>query len=158
MAKARIHIVDDSAVSRRVAQHLPPIFIGILGHRLSQASKVRACETTDGMLFEGGRAHLTVGDFHMRVSREGVCVRFEREPHKTGMGEDGPRCLQVVREAGGRIRAQDEAASVVWGIPGAVAQGGLAERVLALDLLGSAEAARRASEHLAVRPSARTTG
>ncbi|HYC33214.1 MAG TPA: CheB methylesterase domain-containing protein, partial [Gemmatimonadales bacterium] len=61
----------------------------------------------------------------------------------TGMGQDGLRGATVVREAGGRILAQDEASSVVWGMPGFVAQAGLADRVLPLDQLGP-EIVRRA--------------
>jgi two-component system chemotaxis response regulator CheB len=53
----------------------------------------------------------------------------------TGMGQDGLRGCEVVREAGGQVLAQDEATSVVWGMPGAVARAGLADRVLPLSLL-----------------------
>ena len=50
----------------------------------------------------------------------------------TGMGQDGLRGCECIREAGGQVLAQDEATSVVWGMPGAVSQAGLAEKVLPL--------------------------
>jgi two-component system chemotaxis response regulator CheB len=50
----------------------------------------------------------------------------------TGMGQDGLRGCEAVREAGGQILAQDEATSVVWGMPGAVVRAGLADLVLPL--------------------------
>ena len=53
----------------------------------------------------------------------------------TGMGQDGLRGCEAIREAGGQILAQDEATSVVWGMPGYVARAGLADRVLPLSLI-----------------------
>ena len=53
----------------------------------------------------------------------------------TGMGQDGLRGCEQIREAGGQIIAQDEASSVVWGMPGYVVRAGLAERVLPLALI-----------------------
>jgi two-component system chemotaxis response regulator CheB len=50
----------------------------------------------------------------------------------TGMGQDGLKGCEVIQAAGGQILAQDEASSVVWGMPGAVANAGLAERILPL--------------------------
>ena len=54
----------------------------------------------------------------------------------TGMGQDGLRGCEAVREAGGQVLAQDEATSVVWGMPGYVARAGLADRVLPISLIG----------------------
>jgi two-component system chemotaxis response regulator CheB len=51
----------------------------------------------------------------------------------TGMGYDGLKGSQVVKEKGGQVIAQDEATSVIWGMPGAVVQAGLADAVLPLD-------------------------
>ncbi len=73
----------------------------------------------------------------------------------TGMGQDGLKGSTAIRERGGVILAQDEASSVVWGMPGYVANAGLAERVLPLDSLASAIVARtRASRprSAAIRP------
>ena len=60
----------------------------------------------------------------------------------TGMGEDGLRGAAVVGGAGGRVLVQDEATSVVWGMPGAVARAGLAEALLPLDEVSAAITAR----------------
>ena len=54
------------------------------------------------------------------------------------MGQDGLRGCEAIREAGGQVLAQDEATSVVWGMPGFVAQAGLADRVLPLSLIAGA--------------------
>ena len=56
----------------------------------------------------------------------------------TGMGQDGLNGCQCIREAGGQILIQDEATSVVWGMPGMVAQAGLADQILPLNQLASA--------------------
>ena len=64
----------------------------------------------------------------------------------TGMGQDGLRGCEAIREAGGQVLAQDEATSVVWGMPGYVARAGLADRVLPLSLIGD-EIVRRVREH-----------
>jgi two-component system chemotaxis response regulator CheB len=53
----------------------------------------------------------------------------------TGMGQDGLRGCERVREVGGRVLAQDQASSVVWGIPGLVARADLADQVLPLDMM-----------------------
>jgi len=55
----------------------------------------------------------------------------------TGMGEDGRRGAQVISDKGGAIYVQDEASSVVWGMPGAVARAGLAREVLPIPELVS---------------------
>jgi len=68
------------------------------------------------------------------------------------MGEDGLRGCELVREAGGQIIVQDEATSVVWGMPGYVAQAGLADRILPLDQIAR-EIVRRATRAPSVRPS-----
>src|SRR5204862_774439 len=60
----------------------------------------------------------------------------------TGMGQDGLRGCEAIREAGGQVLAQDEASSVVWGMPGAVVRAGLADEVLTPERIGY-EVARR---------------
>jgi two-component system chemotaxis response regulator CheB len=60
----------------------------------------------------------------------------------TGMGQDGLRGCEAIREAGGQVLAQDEASSVVWGMPGFVAKAGLADRVLPLSQIAG-DIARR---------------
>jgi two-component system chemotaxis response regulator CheB len=111
-----------------------------------------------------GHVYIAPGDFHMMLerSKEGVRVRTQQEQPEnscrpavdvlfrsvadayrghvlavimTGMGQDGLRGCGRIREAGGQILAQDEATSVVWGMPGYVANAGLADAVLPLGLL-----------------------
>ena len=53
----------------------------------------------------------------------------------TGMGQDGLRGCEWIRERGGQVVAQDEASSVVWGMPGFVARAGLADAVLPLSMI-----------------------
>jgi two-component system chemotaxis response regulator CheB len=67
----------------------------------------------------------------------------------TGMGQDGLRGCEAVREAGGQILVQDEATSVVWGMPGYVARAGLADRVLPLCSIAD-EIVRRLSQTIPV--------
>jgi two-component system chemotaxis response regulator CheB len=55
----------------------------------------------------------------------------------TGMGQDGLRGCEVLRNLGSRIYVQDEASSVVWGMPGFVAKSGLADKILPLDQMGA---------------------
>jgi two-component system chemotaxis response regulator CheB len=50
----------------------------------------------------------------------------------TGMGQDGLRGCEAIAAAGGRVLAQDKSTSVIWGMPGAVANSGLADAVLPL--------------------------
>src|SRR5262249_19235344 len=105
------------------------------------------------------------GDYHLLVRRDGPAVRLALNQEApvnscrpavdilfrsaaeaygpgvlavvlTGMGQDGLRGCECVRAAGGQVLVQDEASSVVWSMPGAVAQAGLADQVLPLDQLG----------------------
>jgi two-component system chemotaxis response regulator CheB len=73
----------------------------------------------------------------------------------TGMGQDGLRGCEAVAQAGGRILVQDEATSVVWGMPGYVAKAGLADRALPLDELAVEITRRVAGSPLAAARSER---
>jgi two-component system chemotaxis response regulator CheB len=148
-----------------IAQHMPPMFTRLLAERLSAQSLIRVLEATSGTVLEPGSAWVAPGDYHMTVTRVGLKVRILLNqdppenscrpaadvllrsvartfgPHSlavilTGMGQDGLRGCEAVHEAGGQILAQDEASSVVWGMPGHVARAGLADRVLPLALIG----------------------
>ena len=68
----------------------------------------------------------------------------------TGMGQDGLRGCEAIREANGQILAQDEASSVVWGMPGYVARAGLADQVLPISEIGD-EILRRVQRDRATR-------
>jgi two-component system chemotaxis response regulator CheB len=145
-----------------IVQHMPPVFTRYLAERLSHVSAVPVCEARAGELLEPGRAWLAPGDFHLTLASSplGVVTRLNQGPPEnscrpavdvlfrsvaevygpaalaivlTGMGYDGCRGSESIRDAGGRVLAQDEATSVVWGMPGAVARAGLAEELLPLD-------------------------
>jgi two-component system chemotaxis response regulator CheB len=139
-----------------IVQHMPPVFTRLLAERLDQKSKVSVKEASAGDVLEPGRVYLAPGDFHMTVTalatgnqialnqnipenscRPAVDVLFRSAAAVygasalavvlTGMGQDGFRGCQMIREVGGRVVVQDEATSVVWGMPGIVARAGLAE-------------------------------
>jgi two-component system chemotaxis response regulator CheB len=145
-----------------VVQHMPPIFTKLLADRLDNSCAVHVREAQADDVLEAGTVYVAPGDFHMVVTgNAGVAkLALNQEPPEnscrpavdvlfrsctavygehvlaavlTGMGQDGFRGAEVVRDAGGHVLAQDEATSVVWGMPGFVARAGLADRVVPLD-------------------------
>jgi two-component system chemotaxis response regulator CheB len=156
-----------------VVQHMPPLFTRMLADRLDKRSQLRIHEGAQGDVLMPGHVFIAPGDFHMRVVREDTTVRLtiNQEPPQnscrpavdvlfesvartyganvlavvlTDMGSDGVRGAQHIREAGGRVLVQDEATSVVWGMPGQVAAAGLAEGIFPLKDMAK-EIERRAS-------------
>ncbi len=147
-----------------VVQHMPPMFTQMLAERLTKNSPIPTAEAKSGMELVPGKAWIAPGDFHVLVVREAgrVQTRINQEPPEnacrpavdpllrsvasvygaaclavilTGMGQDGLRGCEAIRAAGGQVLAQDEASSVVWGMPGHVARAGLADKVLPLSLV-----------------------
>lgn len=145
-----------------LVQHMPPLFTHLLAERLDATCKLPVEEATEGRLVEPGRILIAPGDFHMKVAANGasVAVHLDQSPRQnscrpavdalfvsagevyagaviavilTGMGQDGLRGAEILKAQGASILAQDEATSVVWGMPGAVVNAGLADRVLPLD-------------------------
>lgn len=146
-----------------VVQHMPPIFTRLLAERLDARSSLRVVEAEAGQRLEPDTVYVAPGDHHMVVSEDGsqivlhqaapvnscrpaVDVLFHSLAKKygasalvavlTGMGKDGLQGSKAVFEAGGTVLAQDEASSVVWGMPGYVARSGIAEEVLPLHRMG----------------------
>ena len=144
-----------------LTQHMPPTFTTILAEHIKRSTGWDCVEATDGMPVVAGRVHLARGDHHMRVTGtpaspvlrldQGAPENFCRpavDPMMrsivevfggravavilTGMGHDGQKGCATLVEAGGTVVAQDEASSVVWGMPGAVARAGLCSAVLPL--------------------------
>ena len=144
-----------------IVQHMPPIFTRLLAERLQSLTKLRVREAAEGMLVEGGNVYIAPGDYHMMVAKKGtahVIKLNQAEPENscrpavdvlfrsvadvygggamgvilTGMGQDGLRGIERLRAVGSYIVAQDEASSVVWGMPGAVVNAGLADSVVDL--------------------------
>ncbi len=147
-----------------VVQHMPPMFTRLLAERLSAQSPIQVHEATSGATLAPGHAWIAPGDYHMIVVRDGLYERLliHQDPPEnscrpsvdvllrsvaqcygpdsltailTGMGSDGLRGCQAIHEAGGKILAQDEATSVVWGMPGYVAEAHLADRVLPISAI-----------------------
>ncbi len=144
-----------------IVQHMPPLFTRLLAERLATVSGLPAREGEEGTMLRPGEISVAPGGFHMEVKRavDGVRLHTHEGPPEnscrpavdvlfrsvaqvfgdralavvlTGMGQDGLRGSECIREAGGQVLAQDEASSVVWGMPGAVCQAGLAAKVLPL--------------------------
>ena len=150
-----------------LVQHMPPLFTGYLAKRLDANSKIQVREGEAGTQLEPGCCWIAPGGMHMAVGRQGTRFLLETneappENHcrpaadvlfrsvaesygsrvlgvvMTGMGQDGLLGCREIREKGGAILAQDEATSVVWGMPGYVAKEELADEVLPLNRLAAA--------------------
>jgi len=148
-----------------ITQHMPPTFTTILAEHLARASGRNAHEAIDGEPIVAGTIYLAPGGRHMTVTRrnnqpaialnDGPLVNFCRPAVDplfdsaaqlwgsavlsvilTGMGSDGMHGAEKVVAAGGSVIAQDEATSVVWGMPGAAAHAGVCAAVLPLDQVG----------------------
>ncbi|MBI5364086.1 MAG: chemotaxis response regulator protein-glutamate methylesterase [Planctomycetes bacterium] len=164
----------DLAVPVVLVQHMPPMFTRLLAERLDQKCAVSVVEAAPGMPLEPGTVYVAPGNWHLVLERKGLAVLTatnQDAPENscrpavdvlfrsvarayggevvaavlTGMGQDGLRGCRALAEQGAQILAQDEATSVVWGMPGYVAQSGLADRVLPVTEIG-AEIARRVRE------------
>jgi two-component system chemotaxis response regulator CheB len=149
-----------------IAQHMPPIFTTMLATRLSSKSQLPVRECVSGERLSAGCAVIAPGDFHMVVEpdngsavlkthqgpRENFCrpsvdVLFRSVASVfrdrtlavilTGMGQDGLKGCEMLRSYGARVYVQNEATSVVWGMPGFVARAGLADKILPLDQIAS---------------------
>ena len=154
-----------------IVQHMPPVFTRMLADRLNSRCALKVIEAEGGELLLPGRVHIAAGGQHLTLVRQGTSIvtaaNDDPPTHScrpavdvlfrsvaalsgpsvlsvvlTGMGQDGLRGVEAIRVAGGQVLAQDEASSVVWGMPGFVARAGLADAVLPLDAI-AAEISRR---------------
>jgi two-component system, chemotaxis family, protein-glutamate methylesterase/glutaminase len=145
-----------------ITQHMPPTFTTILAEHLARTAKRPAHEAIDGEVVKPGAIYLAPGGRHMRVARHGadVVIVLDEGPAVnfckpavdplftsatevwqtgtfaailTGMGSDGMRGGRDIVAAGGNVIAQDEATSVVWGMPGAAANAGICSAILPLN-------------------------
>jgi two-component system chemotaxis response regulator CheB len=144
-----------------LTQHMPATFTPILAEHLTKLGGLQCAEAVEGEPLQNGRIYLAPGDRHLLVdsTRGAMRARVTSDPPEnfcrpsvdpmlrsaavacggrvlvamlTGMGHDGLAGTRSVIEAGGAAIAQDEATSVVWGMPGAIAQAGLCHAVLPL--------------------------
>ncbi len=162
---------DSLAVPVVVVQHMPPVFTRLLAERLDATSPLSIREASGGEVLEPGVVYIAPGDHHLVVGRVGdrVVTALDDGPPEnscrpavdvlfrsvaaafgdralavvlTGMGADGQRGAEHLVDAGAEVLAQDEATSVVWGMPGAVARAGLASAVVGLTEVGPSISAR----------------
>ena len=145
-----------------VTQHMPPSFTTILAEHIARQCGVACVEAQHGMPVRGGRVHLAPGGYHMTVTPDGKAIALNQDPPEnfcrpavdvmlrslaamrqpgavailTGMGSDGSRALSFVTAEGASVIAQDEATSVVWGMPGTAAATGQCSAVLPLPQIG----------------------
>ncbi len=145
-------------------QHMPPLFTRLLAERLDAACPLKVQEAAPGETVCAGKILIAPGDFHMKLKSrdEEIRVFVDQSPLQnscrpavdalftsadqtyggaavavilTGMGQDGLRGVRALRNHGATVLAQDEATSVVWGMPGAVVNANLADCVLPLQEL-----------------------
>lgn len=145
-----------------LVQHMPPLFTRLLAERLEAQSKIQVREAQGGEELQAGVALVAPGDHHMVLQRKGarVVTDLNQEPPEnscrpaadvlfrsvaeiyggdavavvlTGMGQDGLRGIELLKSQGAHVIAQDEASSVVWGMPGFVARAGLADEVTPIE-------------------------
>jgi two-component system chemotaxis response regulator CheB len=145
-----------------ITQHMPPTFTTILAEHLSRAGAKSVREGVDGEPVLAGHVYLAPGGRHMKVARrngtavlviddgpaEHYCKPAVNPLFKsaaevwgpwnlalilTGMGTDGTDGAMAIADAGGSVIAQDEATSVVWGMPGAAVAAGTCAAVLPID-------------------------
>jgi two-component system chemotaxis response regulator CheB len=149
-----------------IAQHMPATFTTVLAQHIGRASGRPSAEAAHGMEIRPGHIYLAPGDYHFQLVREGtvyVARLSQTAPENfcrpsvdplfrsvaqvfgaescavmlTGMGSDGCGGAKIMAAAGAPIIAQDEATSVVWGMPGAVAHAGICSAILPLPQIAS---------------------
>ena len=145
-----------------IVQHMPPLFTRLLAERLQACTPLKVEEAAEGSLVTGGKVLIAPGDYHMRLRNTGkdLVISLNQWPPEnscrpavdvlfrsvgetfggsaigailTGMGQDGLRGVRTLKATGAFVIAQDEASSVVWGMPGSVVAAGLADSVVPLD-------------------------
>jgi two-component system chemotaxis response regulator CheB len=180
LAEVLPRIPSDFPVPIVVVQHMPPIFTRLLAERLASRSAIPVEEGSADVILTPGHAWIAPGNFHMKVMRAGLSSRLTLnqgppenscrpavdvlfrsvaaayganvlEVVMTGMGSDGVLGAQDILDAGGAVIIQDEASSVVWGMPGLVHASGLADAAYPLDHLAT-EITRRVLHSRAPHP------
>ena len=166
-----------------IVQHMPPLFTRLLAERLNTLARLEVQEGNAGQKLQRGQVWIAPGDHHMTVIRKGTefVLGINHDPQEnscrpavdvlfrsvaqtyganalavvlTGMGADGTRGSADIREAGGEVIAQDEASSVVWGMPGNVVAANLADHIYPLGGIAP-EVVRRVSMRRAFATAAR---
>ncbi len=162
---------QDLGIPVVIVQHMPPVFTQLLAERLDRSCRLTVREGFDGAVLRPNEAWIAPGDYHMVVSREGTTTVLRTNKNAaenscrpavdvlfrsvadvyggnslavvlTGMGRDGTIGCQALSKHGAGILVQDEASSVVWGMPRSVAEAGLAEGILNIRDLAAAISTR----------------
>ena len=147
-------------------QHMPASFTGAFAERLDKQCAINVVEASDGDVLKPGTAYVAPGGLQMRVVKDGRSnmIRIEESPPGTtykpcvditfnsiaetyrgrvlaivltGMGSDGCNGARELRQKGATVWAQDEASCVVYGMPMAVVNENLADKVMSVDEIGS---------------------
>ena len=150
-----------------LVQHMPPVFTRQFAQRLDRLCALQVVEAVDGTPLAPGTVHLAPGDHHLTIRKtgRGLQTALDQAPPEnfcrpavdplfrsavevydgavlgvvlTGMGADGRIGAGRIRETGGAVVVEDQATSVVWGMPGAVASAGFADEILPLDRVAEA--------------------
>jgi two-component system chemotaxis response regulator CheB len=164
LARVLPQLPGDLKIPVVIVQHMPAEFTSKLAQRLDIATKLKVKEGKPGDKLRGGTVYIAPGDFHMvldRIADEVVISLNQNAPENscrpavdvlfrsveaiygacsmavvmTGMGNDGVKGAQSLADAGSTILVQDRASSVVWGMPGLVAQAGIANAIVPLDMM-----------------------
>ncbi|GLY03233.1 MULTISPECIES: chemotaxis response regulator protein-glutamate methylesterase [Actinoplanes] len=167
LTKVLLGLPADLPVPVVITQHMPPVFTKMFAERLDRSTPLRVLEAGDGMELAAGTVYIAPGDRHLVFQRRGTATltQLSSAPQEnscrpavdvmfrsvaalygasafaavlTGMGQDGRGGAKVLRDSGAEVLAQDEATSVVWGMPGAVVTAGLADEILPLDKIAGA--------------------
>lgn len=140
---------------------MPPVFTAQLAERLNRISPLRVKEAENGERVYQKTVYIAPGDYHMEVKKEeDFFIKLHKGPPEnncrpsvdvlfrsmaqsygektlaivlTGMGSDGYEGAKLLKEKGAYIVAQDEKTSIVWGMPRAIAEGGLADKVAPIE-------------------------
>ncbi|MEU8656600.1 protein-glutamate methylesterase/protein-glutamine glutaminase [Actinoplanes philippinensis] len=167
LTKVLLGLPADLPVPIVITQHMPPVFTKMFAERLDRSTPLKVVEAGEGMELTAGTVYIAPGDRHLVFQRRGTTTmtQLNNGPQEnscrpavdvmfrsvaalyggscfatilTGMGQDGRGGAKVLRDSGAEVLAQDEATSVVWGMPGAVVAAGLADEVLPLDRIAGA--------------------
>jgi len=174
LAEVFSQLPADLPVPVVIVQHMPPLFTAMLAERLTAHSAIPCHEGVEGQVIERGQAYIAPGGKHMEVHRPGIktTLRLHDGPPEnscrpavdvlfrsvagvyggavlgvvmTGMGQDGLRGCELIREKRGHIVVQDEPTSIVWSMPGCVARAGYADKTMPLNQIAG-EITRRVRE------------
>jgi len=154
-------ISENLAAPVVLVQHMPAAFTRYLAERLAKICSLRVAEAKSGQVIQSGEVWIAPGDYHLVVRKNGLktVLQTNQEPPEnscrpavdvlfrsvaeafgahalavvlTGMGADGQRGAENIVARGGKVIVQDEASSVVWGMPGQVALAGYADGIYPL--------------------------